>query len=296
MTRGTLPNKTEDKGYFLSPTNGKKRTYLIILNTPIKINQEAEPNQVFEELWKRSEYRICADGGANRLYDYCSTIKLKADEKNGVESRVWMLVPDYVKGDLDSIRPDVREFYENSQSQIILDQDQDSTDFGKCLRLIEGVDKQCESNGDQSNSSLLIHGGLTGRLDQTIHTLHTLLLRLGPPSASSNHLLEDFLETWVVDTDAGSMACALERNVKHLLHIPSSWRQGPSPLTCGILPIGVNHATVTTRGLKWNLDQTKTSMTGLLSTSNHILPATDVVEVESDERLIWTMEIPENVM
>ncbi|KAI9608102.1 hypothetical protein H4Q26_005557 [Puccinia striiformis f. sp. tritici PST-130] len=168
-----------------SPTNGKKRTYLIILNTPIKINQEAEPNQVFEELWKRSEYRICADGGANRLYDYCSTIKLKADEKNGVESRVWMLVPDYVKGDLDSIRPDVREFYENSQSQIILDQDQDSTDFGKCLRLIEGVDKQCESNGDQSNSSLLIHGGLTGRLDQTIHTLHTLLLRLGPPSASS---------------------------------------------------------------------------------------------------------------
>ncbi|KAI9615661.1 hypothetical protein KEM48_005576 [Puccinia striiformis f. sp. tritici PST-130] len=108
--------------------------------------------------------------------------------------------------------------------------------------------------------------------------------------------LEDFLETWVVDTDAGSMACALERNVNISYTSPSSWRQGPSPLTCGILPIGVNHATVTTRGLKWNLDQTKTSMTGLLSTSNHILPATDVVEVESDERLIWTMEIPENVM
>ncbi|KAA1086581.1 hypothetical protein PGT21_004167 [Puccinia graminis f. sp. tritici] len=262
----------------------KSKTYLIILNTPIKIARNGHPNQVFEDLWKLSDYRICADGGANRLHDYCSALG---------EARK-MLIPDYIKGDLDSIRPEVKQFYEHSGSQITRDPDQDSTDFGKCLALIEGLERQSDSNDYYNHSTglLLIHGGLTGRLDQTIHTLHTLLARLCPSPTSSSNLSQGVPETWVVDTDAGSMACALEREMKHLLVIPPSWRQGPSPLTCGILPIGINQATVTTKGLKWNLSQAKTSITGLLSTSNHILPETDAVEVMSDERVIWTIEIP----
>ncbi|KNZ58682.1 thiamine pyrophosphokinase [Puccinia sorghi] len=92
------------------------------------------------------------------------------------------------------------------------------------------------------------------------------------------------------------MACALQRGLNHHLHIPPTWRQGPTPLTCGILPIGVSHASLTTKGLKWNLDRTTSSITGLLSTSNHILPDAEVVQVGSDEDVIWTHEIPERVM
>ncbi|OAV97932.1 thiamine pyrophosphokinase [Puccinia triticina 1-1 BBBD Race 1] len=273
----------------------KSKTYLIILNTPIKISHQVCPNRVFEDLWELSDCRICADGGANRLYDYCSDL-VKAEETPGANRR--MLIPDYIKGDLDSIRPQVKHFFENSDCHITRDQDQDSTDFGKCLALIEELESRPDSNdsNDHPTGLLLIHGGLTGRLDQTIHTLHTLLLRLGSPPTSPGDLPQGLPETWVVDTDAGSMACALERGVKHLLPIPPSWRQGASPLTCGILPIGIKQATVTTRGLKWNLNQAKTSITGLLSTSNHILTKTEVVQVESDDRVVWTIEIPESAM
>ena len=55
-----------------------------------------------KRFWDRFEYRICADGGANRLFDGLSA-----------EDRV-RYVPDAVKGDLDSVRADVRAFYRSA--------------------------------------------------------------------------------------------------------------------------------------------------------------------------------------
>lgn len=55
-----------------------------------------------KRFWDRCEYRICADGGANRLFDGLSA-----------EDRV-RYVPDAVKGDLDSVRADVRAFYRSA--------------------------------------------------------------------------------------------------------------------------------------------------------------------------------------
>ena len=53
--------------------------------------------------------RICADGGANRLYDqaphWLGADGAQADAARGA------LVPDVIKGDLDSLRPEVRDFY-----------------------------------------------------------------------------------------------------------------------------------------------------------------------------------------
>ncbi|PLW08337.1 hypothetical protein PCANC_21908 [Puccinia coronata f. sp. avenae] len=272
----------------------EKKSYLVILNTAIKLGPDGGPNRVFELLWAGAARRICADGGANRLYDYCMASAATGPDTRQQPPRI--LVPDHITGDLDSIRPQVKQFFEQSPAQISHHQDQDSTDFGKCLALIDAIEGRSDSNNlyhHHSTGLLLIHGGLTGRLDQTIHTLHVLLSPLRAPSASPVHGLP---ETWVVDTDGGSMACALPGGVKHLLHVPVSWRQGGSPLTCGILPIGVNQTTLTTKGLKWNLDRAQSSMTGLLSTSNHVLPETEVVEVESDESVIWTIEIPSSAM
>ena len=44
---------------------------LLILNQPIA------SFEVFERLWRHTRFRICADGGANRLYDI-----FDADRKN----------------------------------------------------------------------------------------------------------------------------------------------------------------------------------------------------------------------
>lgn len=48
---------------FLSSSRSNAGAYLIILNTPLR-NFE-----VFRRVWANSRYRICADGGANRLHD-----------------------------------------------------------------------------------------------------------------------------------------------------------------------------------------------------------------------------------
>jgi hypothetical protein len=47
-------------------SDGRSKQSLIILNQPIT------RRDIFEKLWDNCDYRICADGGANRLYDLLS--------------------------------------------------------------------------------------------------------------------------------------------------------------------------------------------------------------------------------
>lgn len=82
---------------------------------------------------------------------------------------------------------------------------------------------------------LLLIGGLSGRIDQTIHTI-SLLHKLRETRLASYVLSGESL-AWVLDSGT------------HLIDIDhASMGQ-----TCGILPVGVDSAMVTTKGLKWNL-------------------------------------------
>ncbi|CAH7684998.1 Thiamin pyrophosphokinase [Phakopsora pachyrhizi] len=214
---------------------------LLILNTPI--NQES--CQIFMDLWNQSSLRVCADGGANRLYDFT----ISNDHQPGTDSKDQIRMnPDFIKGDLDSIRGDVMDHYLSQEScKIIKDEDQDSTDLEKCLRLIFGLEGVERDGSRKDGKVVVIHGGLTGRLDQTISTLHNLL-RLESRRQDEEDGSSD--EVWVVDSQAGSIACVLEA------------------------------------------DETRSSVGGvLLSTSNYVLPETEVVEVEVDVPVIWTLSI-----
>ena len=69
--------------------------------------------------------RICADGGANRLYER---------EQQGATA----CHPHVIIGDLDSIRPEVAAHYRDRGTQVLdLSHDQDSTDLQKCVDYIE---------------------------------------------------------------------------------------------------------------------------------------------------------------
>jgi len=57
---------------------------------------------------------------------------------------------------------------------------------------------------------------------------------------------------------------------------------------CGLLPIGAP-STLSTSGLKWNLEEQELKFGALVSSSNQI--DASVVRVLTSEQIIWTMDI-----
>lgn len=218
---------------------------LILLNQPFSL-------QILSVLWSATSWHACADGGANRLHDLART------RQNGLE----LFKPDIVRGDLDSLRPDVRDAFTALNVPIERDPDQYATDLMKCLSVVP----------DHITEVVLL-GGLSGRLDQTVHVL-ALLHRLRHERRRIFAITDDSL-AWVLD--AG----------EHEISLP--WPDGPLGPTCGILPVGVASATLTTEGLEWNLSDAPSSFDGLVSTSNHIAAAT--VRVRTSAPVWWTVEV-----
>jgi len=76
------------------PVIDPSETALLILNYKIPFN--------FDHIWNQAGLRVCADGGANRLYD-C----LKQFSEDNIEN----FIPNFICGDMDSARTEVVGFY-----------------------------------------------------------------------------------------------------------------------------------------------------------------------------------------
>jgi hypothetical protein len=142
---------------FFTSSDGNQRTpsALIILNTPIinlsqdrdgsnEGNDDVALSGVLGVLWKASSYRVCADGGANRLYDATVAIMNRKEEEGvvGVNDAVSNIncnpdfLPDLITGDLDSLRSDVRMYYESKGVPVIRVQDQDYHDLDVSMHML----------------------------------------------------------------------------------------------------------------------------------------------------------------
>ncbi|KAJ1307840.1 hypothetical protein OPQ81_001922 [Rhizoctonia solani] len=226
---------------------------LIVLNQSFNL-------ATFRRLWLKCQWKIFADGGSNRVYDIFDP-----------EERLCYL-PQYIRGDMDSIRPEVRSWY--AERGVIVEQveDQNSTDLMKCIAWVDQVE-------DAQNVKLdvVILGGLSGRLDHTVHTMSLLhRLRGSRPRIFS---VGDESVGWVLDRGDHQ----IELDLRFV---------GP---TCGLLPVGIASSVLTTTGLKWNLDATESSFDGLVSTSNSVLPVsneehTGRVTVTTTEPIWWCVE------
>ncbi|WVW86304.1 thiamine pyrophosphokinase [Kwoniella bestiolae CBS 10118] len=167
---------------------------LIVVNQPTR-------KDLLDKAWKAATTKLCADGGANRLYDVDN-------------DKIYL--PDIIKGDFDSIREDVRSYYTSRGVKVIQDKDEYSTDLMKCIAEVP------------EDYSLVLLGGLSGRVDQTVHTMSLL------------HKLHR--EVYVLD---GESFAWLLREIDH--HTMGQ--------TCGILPVGIDSARVKTKWLKWDTDK-----------------------------------------
>ena len=186
--------------------------------------------------------------------------------------------PRAICGDLDSLHPDVEEYYRSRGVKIIKDPDQYSTDLTKCLKYIRDqiVEREDDFESPQRGVDVAIFGSLGGRADQAFSQLHHLYTSSQDLSTMSGDL---YLIT------AESMILLLERG-KNRIHAPV----GPKRFTenVGIIPIG-RPSMITTHGLEWDVTDWSTEFGGQLSTSNHI--RAEMVEVETSERVLFTLEI-----
>ncbi|KIK91480.1 hypothetical protein PAXRUDRAFT_830830 [Paxillus rubicundulus Ve08.2h10] len=258
----------------LTPRTADVRRALIILNQPFSLH-------LLETVWKTCPWRCCADGGANRLHDLLGD----ALTEDGQQLRD-LYIPDLIKGDLDSLRQDVRGFYSSKGVPILHDLDQDSTDLMKCVRALE--EKEVT---ERNEHEIIFLGGLSGRLDQIVHTLSYLhKLRRARKKV---YVITDENVAWVLDEVCRRViGCILGMSLmpvkgQHRIRIDHDLL-GP---TCGLLPVGVESTTLSTSGLRWNLDDRESSFNGLISTSNHLVPEEQFVAIKTSRPIWWCAEL-----
>ena len=214
-----------------------------------------------------ASFIACADGGANRLYD----------EVHG------QIIPNVIIGDLDSLRIDVKHFYEgaNKKTKIYKVIDQDRHDLDKTLQHVH-----------DNRSSILKDTGTTGHMkDGHGHDNKKMcVLVLGALGGRFDHDMANInaLYKWTKHFD--SLTLLSNENMVQLLEpgrhviIPDRNLEGP---TCGLIPIGLPVDNITTNGLKWNLSKQTLKFGGLVSTSNRIVDKKIVIDTPNGH-ILWT--------
>lgn len=185
---------------------------------------------------------------------------------------------DVIIGDLDSLRDDTRAYFASRGGAVVHDPDQYSTDFGKAVK---HVWKQ------YPQMNIIAIGGLGGRVDQGVSQLHHLYLFQDDGSSGKAavdrrmYLLSSESITFLLPTG------------RHHIHV----REEPGPATAdvfakhvGILPMQ-GPSVISTKGLEWDVKDWETQFGGLVSTSNHILPDTRIVAVDTNRPVIFTVAL-----
>jgi len=277
-------------------TSGTTKTALVILNSPIR----RPPSPIFDRLWSISHFRICADGGANRLYDATNQDDNDVENEDDRTTKT-SYVPDMIRGDLDSLLPDVSSFYQQKGVIVQRVADQDSSDLDKALEAVLNWYTSQATNTDGGDATtdqrlnVYIYGAFGGRFDHEMSAIGALY-RWGPSFQNRLFLYDDGNCAFLLPPDT-EVQIRLPRPDGGDAHDDGDDGGGERPATmvgegptCGLLPIGCRCDAVTTTGLEWNLDGlTPLEFGGLVSTSNRVVG--EVVTVRSSHPLVFTAEM-----
>ncbi|CAF2055470.1 unnamed protein product [Rotaria magnacalcarata] len=232
---------------------------LIVLN----YSKSSIDKWLTESIWSGARIRACADGGSNELHQFTL---------DKTETRLGHFTPNFIIGDLDSVKPETRQFYEQKFNVPFIEmKDQDTTDFTKCL---EEFQKKMDA---EPLEHIYVFCTFAGRFDQAMSIIHTLYLY---PK------LNIFL---VSDQDVTFL---LKPGLNRIHGI-----QSPMCGTyCGLIPFA-GPVKALTNGLQWNLDEKmELNYNTLISTSNaYSEPKNEFVTVNTPESLVWSMTFAETV-
>ena len=197
-------------------------------------------------------------------------------------SYVLQKIPDAIVGDFDSLRIDVQSFYEKLGSEIVKDEDQYSTDFGKSLDHLRSVlSSNSIFESRPANLEIIVLGSISGRVDQGIGLLGELY-REAHRSQSNTRL-------WMVSESNVSWLLPPGNNI--LLGFDVTLSDDKMKIFAphvGILPL-YGPSVITTKGLEWDVTDWETKMGANVSTSNHIIG--NEVSVRTSEWVLFTVEL-----
>lgn len=173
---------------------------------------------------------------------------------------------------MDSLSATVRDFYTSQPqpAQIVQDPDQESTDFGKAVNWIR----------KDGPTDIVALGGLGGRVDQGVSQLHQLYMYQAGPEYENGRI---FLLS-------GSSLTFLLKPGKHLIHVREDGEPDAFAKYVGIIPLQ-EPSSITTRGLEWDVTDWYSMIGGKISTSNHVLPETKCVEIETTKTVLFTIAL-----
>lgn len=212
---------------------------------------------VLTKHWHKFYLHVCADGGANRLYDSVS------------EGSRDQYIPHTICGDLDSARSEVLQYYEERGTHVLRCEDQDNTDFTKVVKEVLSL----RQKGLTNFSSIYAMNAFGGRFDQTLGNVQSVML-----------LDQDLAGTPLYLVSEDSVAVLLKPS-QNSIAVDTGLEKG----YCGLLPIGEPCSSCTTTGLQWNLSGQGMRFGQLVSTSNLLAPGHSLVHVSTSTPLLWTM-------
>lgn len=207
---------------------------------------------------------------------------------------------DVIIGDLDSLRPEVQQYFQTEvdghATEVVHDSDQYSTDFTKAVKLVR--DRKPGIN-------VVALGGLGGRVDQGVSQLHHLYLfdERRRDATSGNYRIDWSDETAVYGSTflltSDSLTFLLLPG-RHRIHVREKLGDGDADEPTeevfakhiGILPMQ-GPSIITTTGLEWDITDWPTEFGGQMSTSNHVMPETQVVEVLTNRSVLFTIALKE---
>ncbi|XP_040576967.1 thiamine pyrophosphokinase 1-like [Lepeophtheirus salmonis] len=222
--------ETNNLSWNLSKILDREPYAAIILNTPIDPVDEK-----IYSFWKKALFRATVDGGTDRWKEFVGELKDAPD-------------PDLISGDFDSVTQETLSYYKSRGiSSIVHTPDQDFTDFTKCL--IEVKKRR------QDLKSFFVHVQHSGRLDQIFGNIETLFHAktiLG--SDSSIYLVNSNSISWLLTPGKYKIEYIPTKNKTYV----------------GLIPIGTPVDSISTTGLRWNLDNGRLAFGELVSTSNEV--------------------------
>ncbi|KOB89076.1 hypothetical protein PFDG_04163 [Plasmodium falciparum Dd2] len=244
------------------------------------------------EIIKNSNILICADGGANRLYDLCCTMneqhvsnycinnnrsfvqgmelnkndykkeEMKKRGKQDISNPIIQHTNDKNVTNFDSIYPHVYKHYKNKGVLFEKCQNQENTDLDKCIEKIKPYIYE--------NDKILVLGATGNRFDQTCANISSLYKNV--QTINNIYLIGE------------NNFIFLLKKGNHVIQINlNAFQKG-----CALLPIG-GKCKVKTEGLKYNLNYEYLSFDSLISSSNEIIQ--NEIKISNDTPLIWNSQL-----